>query len=225
MSRRRFPVDPYFLAGLLAAVLLGAGFVWKTRSPRVVVLDRVPDGLLAKLDAVGIAYARGDAESPVHVVEISDYQCPACATAHRTTEATLKRFINAGLARYTAYDVPLPAHTNAFPASLLVHCAHAGNPEVGWSVRDALYTKQPEWAEAYPVEPVLLRLADGAGADTAAARDCMNREGAATMSRLRAAREAVSATGINFTPLWLVNDKAVRWDQLGREIELAIAGQ
>lgn len=225
MLGRYFSVDPYFSTGLVAAVLLGATFMWKTRTPQTVVLERVPVGLLGSLDSAGIAYSQGKPGSPVHVVEISDYQCPACATAHRATKETLERYVGQGLVYYTAYDVPLPSHTNAYLAALLVSCTRTGLPVVTSDVRSILFKRQAEWSEVYPVELSLLELAAQVGADTASIRSCMNQEGTATMKRIRAAREAVSSFGINFTPLWLVNGKVIRWDRLDREIELAQAAQ
>jgi protein-disulfide isomerase len=181
----------------------------------------MPAGLLSRLDSAAAPYQLGPADGQIHVVEISDYQCPACALAHQTTKGTLERYVALGLVRYTVYDVPLPVHTNAFPAAVVGRCLYDSDPATFWRYRDSVFSKQLAWAAAYPAEPLLLGLAAEAGADTAAVASCVRESGTKEVGRLRAARGIVGEAGINFTPVWLVNNKAVRWDQLEDELGAA----
>jgi hypothetical protein len=84
---------------------------------------------------------------------------------------------------------------------------------------------QPTWVAAYPAEPLLLGLAAEAGADTAAVGSCVRESGTREVARLRAARSIVGKAGINFTPVWLINNKAVRWDRLEDELGAAVGGR
>lgn len=225
MPRRRFPIDPYFSIGLASALILVGGFYWYSQASSQKLLRSVPVGLLSRLDSATAPYQLGPAEGQIHVVEISDYQCPACALAHQTTKGTLERYVAQGLVRYTVYDVPLPANTNAFPAAVVGRCLYDRDPAAFWRYRDVVFSKQPTWATAYPAEPLLLGLAAEAGADTAAVAGCVRESGTKEVGRLRAARGVVGEAGINFTPMWLVNNRPVRWDRLEDELGAAVSGR
>lgn len=225
MRWRSLPVDPYFLAGLLSIVGLGGWFVVSARSSSAPRLERLPAEVVTELDTTVQPYRLGSAGRPVQVVEIFDYECEACAAAHRATKAVLARYIGRGTVSFAVYDVPLPSHGNAFPAAVVARCVHNGNPDAFWRYRDVVLSSRDEWTRAYPVEPVLLSLAARAGADTAAVARCIREDGSKEMARLRSARAVVGAAGLTFTPAWTVNGKLVRWDQLEAELERAASGR
>src|SRR6185503_19498824 len=64
---------------------------------------------------IGNAYAKGPADSPVTIVEFSDFQCPFCSQAKdlvkQITDAYPKDV------RFVFKNYPLPFHPNAMPAA------------------------------------------------------------------------------------------------------------
>lgn len=218
----RFSPDPYFVVGLVAVVASGVAYrIQAAPAPAPLPASHVSSALVQRLDQLGAGRSFGEAGAPVRVVELFDYQCPACAAAHRANWPALAAAIQQGTVHYTAYDLPLPGHANAIPAAVVANCAADGQPEKFGALRDALFGRQAEWQQAYPAEPALLRVAAGAGADTAAVRECVSRTGAARAAVYRRTWEAASAEGVTFTPAWAVNGKVVRWAALQSEIAAA----
>ncbi len=227
MTTRRawFRMDPYFLAGLVAVLVAGGVYLRREApaSPRPDVTHFSP-AVAKSLDRLGVGYTRGDPDAAVHVVELFDYQCPACAAAHRATAPLLDRHLATGAIRYTVYDLPLPSHGNAIPAALVAGCVERQSSDVFWELRHRFFAEQATWANAYPAEPPLLRIAHSMGRDTAAVRACLAAEGPARAVNLRQSWEVASGAGFTFTPAWSVNGKIVSWDALDREISLAMNG-
>ena len=68
----------------------------------------------------------GSKNSPITIVEFSDYECPFCSMFHKQTLPVLKeRYIDKGLVNITFIDFPLTQlHSQAIPASNAAWCAH-----------------------------------------------------------------------------------------------------
>ena len=221
---RRLPIDPYFLAGLVSVLALGAVLLRPeadaTARPGP---ERLEPALLGRLAGLGLGRALGDAAAPVQVVELSDYQCPACAAAHARVWPAIERHAAAGRVRYTLYDLPLASHANAVPAAVVGHCVAERSPGAFWRFRGQALARQGEWADAYPGEPVLLALAHAAGADRAAVGACVRETASARAAVLRRYREAATGAGLAYTPAWAVDGKVVAWERLEEEIRAALA--
>jgi protein-disulfide isomerase len=171
---------------------------------------------------MGAGHGQGREDAPVHVVELSDYQCPACAAAHASVAPAVHRLVQSGSVRYVLYDLPLPSHGNAIPAAVVANCSRQHAPAAFAGVRDRFFRHQAEWKEAYPAEPALLRYVAAVGADTAAVADCVRRTGAARGAVLRRTWESARAAGVTFTPAWAVDGKVVPWAELETEIQAAL---
>jgi protein-disulfide isomerase len=221
---RRLKIDPYFLAGVLAVVVIGV--VYRVQVPRAsageLPIATLPAALTPRLDSLGAGRSEGPADAAVRVVELFDYQCPACAAAHQAVWPGVARRIGRGEVRYTAYDLPLPGHANAIPASVVANCAADVDPARFAEVRRRLFASQAAWAEAYPAEPALLAVAAAAGADSAAVRGCVDRTGSARAALYRQTWAAARAAGVTFTPAWAVNGRVVPWARLEAEIDAAV---
>jgi len=227
MSKRlvhRFQLDPYFLAGVLAVMVIG--FVYRVQvSParaEEFPISALSGEFIRDLDALGAGRSQGSADAPVKVVELFDYQCPACAAAHEAAWPGVARLIEQGEVLYTAYDLPLPGHANAIPASVVASCIAEQAPEHFGEVRRRLFATQAAWAEAYPAEPALLTVAAAAGADSAAVRECVQATGSARAALYRKTWATARTADVTFTPVWAVNGKVVPWAQLEAEVEAAV---
>lgn len=223
---RSFPIDPYFAVGALAAVLVGGVMYARQATSASGPPAAMPEKVLTEMKALGLMESTGPAAAPVQVVEVGDYECPACASAHEKTWPIVQRYVAEGKVAFSAYDLPLPSHRNAIPAAVAAGCvAKSGGTERYWSYRDRLFAQRGAWIAAYPVEPALLRLAATTGADTAAVRGCIESEGTARAEALQKAWASASAEGVRSIPAWIVNGRTVSWPDLEAEIEKELEGR
>lgn len=207
------------MAGVLGALVLGGVMYTRQATSAASPPPQIPTTVLTEMSALGLADRVGSATAPVEVLEVGDYECPACASAHEKTWPVLQRYLSDGKVSFTTYDLPLPSHRNAIPAAVAARCViRTGGSERYWSYRDRLFTQREDWVGAYPVEPALLRLAAAAGADTASVRRCIESEGTARALALQKGWTAASARGVQSIPAWLVNGRPVAWPDLEAEI-------
>jgi len=83
----------------------------------------------------------GDAAAKLILVEFADYECPFCGRHVRETFPQIKeRYIDAGVLRYAAVDMPLPMHPNAAKAAEASHCA--GEQGRFWEIHELMMAKQ-----------------------------------------------------------------------------------
>lgn len=217
-------LDPYFLAGIVA--VLAAGVAYRVQLPHASAEQRplptLPPEFTSSLDRLGAGRTQGALDAPVQVVELFDYQCPACAVAHDSVWPGLARQISGGRVRYTAYDLPLPGHGNAIPAAVVANCVLDSAPEQFAEVRDRLFETQSAWSEAYPAESALFAAIATIGVDSAAVRTCVNQTGPARAALYRQTWTAARTAGVTFTPAWAVNGKVVPWNELDEAVDAAL---
>jgi protein-disulfide isomerase len=61
--------------------------------------------------ATAEGYLMGNPNAPVQIMEFADFECPACGNFAVITEPDVRnRIVNAGLASYRFFDLPLPMH-------------------------------------------------------------------------------------------------------------------
>ena len=110
---------------------------------------------------------KGAADSPITIVEYSDYQCPFCLRYFQQTLPQIQEYIDDGQIRYVFKDFPLHSiHPQAQKAHEAARCAREiGGDEMYWTMHDLLFSRQQEWAQT-PVpghEAILKTLASEAG--------------------------------------------------------------
>jgi protein-disulfide isomerase len=220
--QRRFHVDPYFAAGMGSVVLLALIYLSAVRQQGASEPGTLPSSLLAVGAHAPPPLVMGTPGAPVHVVEVMEYQCPACALAHRRNTPVLERLAAAGQVVFRAEDVPLPSHPNAIPAGVYAACVAQTSPARFWQFHAALFEHQDEWAERYATEPVLAGLAHGVGTDTAAVRACLNERGEQVAAGLRGRFRTFAAAGFTSIPVWTVNGRIVPWNGVESAIIAAL---
>ncbi|MBA2628104.1 MAG: thioredoxin domain-containing protein [Gemmatimonadales bacterium] len=146
--------------------------------------------------------AKGAANAPVTVYEMSDFQCPFCRRYAMETFPTIEReYVATGKVRWIFINFPLTQiHPNAAAAAAFALCAaRAGK---FWPVHDLLYRHQETWAPLKDPGAFLLSLADSVA---------LPRPGMLTCLRSPAAREAVQAdaggaaqSGASSTPTFYI---------------------
>src|SRR5260221_8241436 len=126
---------------------------------------QAPDPLAAR--------AKGRADAPVTVYEMSDFQCPYCREFGLGTSAVLEReYIQAGKVRFVYINLPLSSvHRNAAAAAEGAVCA--ARQQRFWAMHDLLFRHQDQWAALPSPRAYLLALADSAGLDGAELARCV----------------------------------------------------
>ncbi len=91
------------------------------------------------------AYAVGDPNAPITIIEYTDYQCPFCSRHFEQTYPQLKEnYIDTGVVYYVFKDFPLTQiHPEAVLAASAARCA--GEQEAYLAMHDALFANQTEW--------------------------------------------------------------------------------
>ncbi|HEV7589348.1 MAG TPA: thioredoxin domain-containing protein [Longimicrobium sp.] len=215
-------VDPYFAVGFGSVLALGVLFtVVSAHTAPPVHPERMPQAVLTRLRTEATGQVMGSRPGAVRVVEITDYQCPACATAHRETWGLLQRYAAAGAITYEVRNVALPGHSNAAPAAVAATCVATVAPGSFWSFHDLLYATQEQWAGRLAPQPTLLGLVARVGGDSARVRACMEARGDALAAGVQQAFHTAAAAGFPYTPVWMVNGKVVLWQDLEQEIRAA----
>jgi protein-disulfide isomerase len=99
---------------------------------------------------VGDAFAIGDADAPVTIIEFTDFQCPFCSRHYQETYPQIfESYVNEGLVQYVYKDFPLNnIHPQAFLAAQAARCA--GDQDAFLDMHDLLFERQGEWGGGKP---------------------------------------------------------------------------
>ncbi|MDH5462854.1 MAG: DsbA family protein [Nitrosopumilus sp.] len=87
----------------------------------------------------------GNIDSPITIIEFSDFQCPFCARFHvQTLPLIFEKYIQEGKVKLVFRDFPIQSiHPNALPASVAANCA---NEQGGFKeMHDMLFENQDKW--------------------------------------------------------------------------------
>jgi protein-disulfide isomerase len=153
---------------------------------------------------------RGERNAPVTIVEYSDFECPYCRNAAGDVTKLLTKY---GTSVALVYKhMPLPNHPNSFKAAQASVCA--GEQNRFWEYHDRLFASDDLTAEA------LKQYASELGLQSEKFNACMAASRSATIVR-RDMSEALQA-GVQGTPTFFVNGRAVRSTKGFSEIQMAI---
>jgi protein-disulfide isomerase len=155
---------------------------------------QTPDALAAR--------AKGRADAPVTVYEMSDFQCPYCREFALGTMPVLEReYIQPGKVRFVYINLPLTSvHKNAAAAAEVALCA--ARQQRFWAMHDLLFRHQDQWAALPSPRAYLLALGDSAGLDRAGLGRCV--ASGATAADVRADAERARRSGATSTPTFYI---------------------
>ena len=167
------------------------------------------------------------ADAAVIVVKFNDYQCPACANAHRAYAPIFAKYATShpGQVRQVTLDYPLdPAcnehaprgqHHGACAGAVAVRLAAGLGDEVRAEMEDWLYANQPGLARAAVVEG----LRDVAGIDQARYDAAYER----TIRDVQADIALGNDLPVEATPTYVINGVVVKGTLAPRYFDAAIA--
>jgi protein-disulfide isomerase len=213
-SGRTLPIKVALLVAVFAALPVSSGFgeglskeqgdaiLNELRQIRSVLEQQLhpaqqpppaPDKVTLKL---GAEYSLGRGDSPVVIVEYTDYQCGYCNLFHtRTYPEIRKNFIDKGTVRFVKRDLALDFHPNALKAAQAARCA--GDQGKFWEMHDIL-SANPEslGPEAYA------RYARDMGLDAGTFKTCI--ESDKYVADIRESGKGAAGIGITGTPSFVV---------------------
>jgi predicted DsbA family dithiol-disulfide isomerase/rhodanese-related sulfurtransferase/uncharacterized membrane protein len=159
----------------------------------------------------------GDPNSPVTVVEFSDFQCPFCGRAEKTVKK-IREAYNTRI-RFVFRQFPLPTiHAFAEKAAEASECA----AEQGdfWQAYEKLYANQDDLSV-----PALEHYASGLGLNRARFEQCLS--SGAMAFRVRQDVEDGRALGVSRTPTFFIDGKkyegAPSYDQFAEILNAELA--
>lgn len=153
------------------------------------------------------AFATGDPNAPVVLVEFTDYQCPFCARhATETLPLILENYVETGRVYYVFKDFPLQQiHPNALLAAQAARCA--GDQDAYLEMHDLLFERQNEWGSEADAAAAFASLAGELELDTDAFSACL--ESGDYEDEVLANFSEGAGIGVNGTPAFFVGAEFV----------------
>jgi protein-disulfide isomerase len=169
----------------------------REKTPVTVTLE-VPR---VKVDVAGRP-GRGPENAPVQIVEFSDFECPFCLNVFPTVNKVLATY--GDKIRFVYRHYPLPNHPNARPAAEASACA--AEQDKFWPYHDRLFSSAGKLSESDLEE-------HGAaiGLDMDSFGTCV--ESRKSQKDVDADIEAANALGVNGTPAFFINGRAINGAQ------------
>lgn len=119
------------------------------------------------------AYAVGDPNAPITIIEYTDFQCPYCSRHFEQTYPQVKEnYIDTGVVYYVFKDFPLTQiHPQAVLAASAARCA--GEQDAYPEMHDVLFTTQSEWSGRSDADTLFNQYAAEMGLDEAQFATCL----------------------------------------------------
>lgn len=161
-------------------------------------------GLLSAIGAEKAA-TRGAKNAKVSVVELSDFQCPACAGAHAKLEPLIVK--NLDKIEYRRVDLPLVEHHEwSMRAALAARAINKLAPASYWKYIDTIFRNQPNISGAN-IEQTIQDFAESEGIDWAKMQSAMRSE--SERKDLLRQVGSIYDQGVFGTPTFIVNGQMV----------------
>jgi protein-disulfide isomerase len=144
----------------------------------------------------------GHPDAPVTIIEYASLTCPHCAQFHNEVLPALKeRYIDPGKVRLIYRDFPLDQV--ALAAAALAHCA---GPDRYFSMLDAMFETQSNWARENDPIAALKRLGKLGGLTEERMQACLNDQ-QLTDGILQTRLEGQNQYEIGSTPTFVIDGK------------------
>lgn len=163
----------------------------------------IPTPAAIALGVEDVAFALGDPNAPVQIVEFTDYQCPYCQQhSVETLPRILQEMVENGRVYYVFKDLPLDMHPEARVAAKAVRCG--GEQEAFLEMHDAVFNSQAQWAgQGEAAGDIFASLAADLGLDDDAFAACY--QSSEQDDRVQANVEEAIALGVGSTPSFFFN--------------------
>jgi protein-disulfide isomerase len=183
-------------------------------------LGQLADAYVPPAPALDDAFAIGDPDAPVTIVEYTDFQCPFCSRYHEQSfDQIVANFVDTGQVRYVFKDFPLTnIHPQAVAAAEAARCA--GEQEARLPMYTQLFAAQGEWSGQADAADLFKQYAQELGLDTAVFAECL--DSGRMQAAIRADMEEAQQQGVTGTPAFLMNGRLMSGAQPYEIFERAI---
>ncbi len=165
----------------------------------------VPTPAAIALDGDTTAFAMGDPNAAVTIVEYTDYQCPFCNRhSQETMPQLIENMIDTGRVYYVIKDFPLDQlHAEAREAALSARCA--GEQDTYLEMHDAIFASQSVWSDVGDEAATahFASLAEDMNLDMEAYEECVSTS--EYPDSIQASLEEGSVLGVTGTPAFFIN--------------------
>lgn len=184
---------------VVIALIVWGLIVAMSKAPVSGLTDRTPS-------AVSVDdHVRGPEDAVVILIEYSDFQCPACAAYYPLVERLLNESSTTLRLAYRHFPLyPLP-HKNAFIASQASEAASIQGKF--WEMYQILFEDQVSWEGLDDPRETFEKYAVAIGLDIEQYR--LDLESESVKMRVERDRDEANALGVNSTPTFFVNGKAI----------------
>jgi protein-disulfide isomerase len=190
------------ISALVLAAALGGFFVARSTGSAPPEATPPSDSIAQSSDPLLDARTKGSPGAPITILEIADFQCPACRVFWEETMPLLQReYVEPGKVRMVFVNLPLvQIHRNAAAAHEFAMCAAA--QDRFWPVHDMLFDQQSVWAALDDPSAYFFSVASATGLDADSVDACV------TDGRMRnlimQEAEGVVRAGVQSTPSFVI---------------------
>jgi len=150
------------------------------------------------------AKAKGNPSGSIHVVEYSDFQCPACTRASRTLKQYFEKYSSRMYVEFRHYPIPR-LHPYAITSAVFSECA--AKQGKFWDYHDLLFETNREWSRSLRVRGRLMDMAEGIGMEMESFRRCV--VDPSVEIEVLEEKSNGSGLGVHATPSYFINDQMV----------------
>lgn len=202
--------NPWVIIGVIAVVLFGGSFWYASLSA-----DKNNEGVEV------VQHVKGNPEAPVVLVEYSDLQCPACASAQPVVAQVLEQY--GDLLRFEYRHFPLPIHPYAVDAALAAEAA--GQQGKFFEFHDLLFTNQQAWSQSSTPRTFFFQYAEELDLDMGMFRRHMS--SSVLRDNIQAQFAEGREAGVTGTPSFFLNGQKMQYttyQEFFDQIEAAVGG-
>ncbi|MFA5087488.1 MAG: thioredoxin domain-containing protein [Candidatus Omnitrophota bacterium] len=146
--------------------------------------------------------SRGNAGAPVHIIEYTDFECPACAAGSLVLDEYFVKYPKKIFHEYRYFPL-MVIHPHALRAAVYGECAARQNKF--WVYHDLLSQRRLQWAKSADVEHEFRNLAQEAGIDLLKLGTCV--EDKQIEAFILKQKEDGESLGVKATPTFFLNKR------------------
>lgn len=167
-------------------------------------------------------WVKGNSDAKVTIIEYSDFQCPACASAYPMMKKAVQEF--GDKIRFVYRHFPLvQIHQNA-------ELAAEASEVVGlqgkfWEMHDMLFDKQSNWGTSKDAKKLFAQYVGELGLDKAKFESDLSSD--AVKQKIKNSRSEAARINLGGTPSIFINDKIIdnpgSYDELKKLIDVVLS--
>ena len=152
---------------------------------------------------LGDAYAIGDPNAPITIIEYTDFQCPFCSRHfEQTFPLIIENYVDTGIVYYVFKDFPLTQiHPQAVMAANAARCA--GEQDAYLPMHDALFRNQAAWNGRNDADTIFTQYATEMGLVSEQFATCL--ANSTYEDSIMAELNEGASFGVNGTPAFFIN--------------------